>query len=122
MCLQFNGVYHFRYPMSDLEQFVPTLDGMEILVTATVGDRFLDEIIEGYSSARIFNSTVKVNFMGGSPQVFKPAMPFNIYVCIVCYYWNVICMFVIFCTYRAFLKSFLKIFVRVWLTYNYFQM
>lgn len=76
----FSGVYHFRYPMSDLEHFVPTLDGMEIVVTATVGDRFLDEIIEGYSKARIFNSTVKVNFMGGSPQVFKPSMPFNIYL------------------------------------------
>ncbi|RZF41336.1 hypothetical protein LSTR_LSTR000050 [Laodelphax striatellus] len=76
----FRGVYHFNYPLSELEQFVPSLDGMEIMVTATVGDRFLDEVIEGYSTARAFNSTLRVNFMGGSPQVFKPSMPFNVFL------------------------------------------
>jgi hypothetical protein len=59
---------------------VPTLEGMEVTVTATVGDRFLDEIIEGYSTAQIFNSSIKVAFLGGSPQVFKPSMPFYCYV------------------------------------------
>lgn len=77
---QFNGVYNFRYPLSELEHFVPTLDGMEIHVTATVGERFLDEVIEGYSIARAFNSSIRVAFMGGSPQVFKPSMPFTVYV------------------------------------------
>ncbi|XP_046661974.1 CD109 antigen isoform X3 [Homalodisca vitripennis] len=76
----FYGVYNFHYPLSELEQYVPSLDGMEILVTATVGDRFLDEVIEGYSSARVFNNTIKLQFMGGTPQVFKPAMPFNCYI------------------------------------------
>lgn len=75
-------MYHFNYPLSELEQYVPSLDGMEILVTASVGDRFLDEVIEGYSSARVFNSSIKVQFMGGTPQVFKPAMPFTCYVSI----------------------------------------
>lgn len=66
--------------MRDLEQFVPSLDGMEVIITATVGERFLDEIIEGYSVARIFNSSINVAFLGGTPQVFKPAMPFDCYV------------------------------------------
>ncbi|XP_071875421.1 macroglobulin complement-related [Bombus fervidus] len=74
----FNGTYHFRYPMSELLSFVPTASGVEITVTATVGERFLDEIITGYSTARIYNSTSKVRFLGGSPQVFKPAMPFTL--------------------------------------------
>lgn len=47
-----------------------TLDGMEVLITAAVGDRYLDEIVEGYSTARIFNSTVSLpnqimSVMGG---------------------------------------------------------
>ncbi|KAK9497379.1 hypothetical protein O3M35_004711 [Rhynocoris fuscipes] len=59
----FNGVYEFRYPMDVLEKYVPSLDGMEIRVTATVGERFLDEVIEAYSTARVFNSSVRINFL-----------------------------------------------------------
>lgn len=77
---QFNGTYNFRYPMSELAQLVPTLDGVEVIITASVGDPFLDEVIEGYSIARIFNSSLSVKFLGGTPQVFKPAMPFDVYV------------------------------------------
>lgn len=76
----FNGTYHFRYPMQELLTFVPSTDGLEVTVVATVGERFLDEVIVGYSTARIFNSTTKVRFLGGSPQVFKPAMPFTLNV------------------------------------------
>lgn len=74
----FNGTYHFRYPMQELLSFVSSIDGMEVTVVATVGESFLDEIIVGYSTARIFNSTTKIRFLGGSPQVFKPAMPFSL--------------------------------------------
>lgn len=76
----FNGVYNFKYPLSEIEQMVPTLDGMEIMVVAIVGERFLDEVIEGYAVARAFNSSIRVAFMGGSPQVFKPSMPFTTYL------------------------------------------
>lgn len=80
LILQFNGVYRFQYPITELEKHVPSLDGMEVMITATVGERFLDEVITAYSVARVFNSSVQVNFLGGSPQVFKPAMPFSAYV------------------------------------------
>lgn len=73
-------MYHFKYPLSEIEKYVPSLEGMEIMVTATVGDRFLDEIIEGYAVSRVYNSSLRVSFLGGSPQVFKPSMPFTIYV------------------------------------------
>ncbi|XP_047030679.1 CD109 antigen [Helicoverpa zea] len=76
----FNGTYDFKYPMSELSQLVPTLDGVEVIITASVGDPFLDEVIEGYSIARIFNSSLQVTFLGGTPQVFKPAMPFDVYM------------------------------------------
>ncbi|XP_063238725.1 CD109 antigen-like [Bacillus rossius redtenbacheri] len=78
----FRGVYEFKYPIAELEQFVPSLEGMEVKVTATVGDRFLDEVAEGYSIARIFNSSIRVSFLGDSPQVFKPSMPFLCYIAV----------------------------------------
>lgn len=68
--------------MDEIERLVPNLDGMEVVITATVGERFLDEVIEGYSVSRIYNSSIKVSFAGGSPQVFKPSMPFTCYVSI----------------------------------------
>lgn len=76
----FDGVYAFRYPIKELINHLPTLDGMEIVITATVGDRFLDEIIEGFSTARISNSSIKLKFLGDSPQVFKPGMPVTAYI------------------------------------------
>ncbi|KAF5272540.1 hypothetical protein FQA39_LY07864 [Lamprigera yunnana] len=76
----FKGVYHFKYPMQELLQLIPSLDGMEIRITATVGEHFLDEIIDGYATARIHNSSLKLAFLGGSPQVFKPGMPISIYI------------------------------------------
>ncbi|XP_026496456.1 CD109 antigen [Vanessa tameamea] len=78
----FNGTYNFKYPMSELAQLVPTLDGVEVIITASVGDPFLDEVIEGYSIARIFNSSLSVTFLGGELQVFKPAMPFDVYMAV----------------------------------------
>ncbi|XP_015109945.1 CD109 antigen [Diachasma alloeum] len=76
----FNGTYRFEYPMAELLAYSPTLDGMEVTITATVGERFLDEVIVGYSTARIYNSSVRVHFFGGSPQVFKPAMAFDLHI------------------------------------------
>ncbi|XP_032519438.2 CD109 antigen [Danaus plexippus] len=78
----FNGTYDFKYPMSELAQLVPSLEGVEVIVTATVGDPFLDEVVEGYSVARIFNSSLAVTFLGGELQVFKPHMPFDVYMAV----------------------------------------
>lgn len=76
----FYGVYNFKYPIRDLLHHVPSLEGTEIVITATVGDRFLDEVIEGHSIARVFNSSIKLRFLGDSPQVFKQGMPITTYI------------------------------------------
>lgn len=76
----FNGTFDFKYPMIELERMVPNLSNMEILIIAQVGERYYDEIIEGYSIARVYNSSIKVSFMGGTPQVLKPMMPMTAYV------------------------------------------
>jgi CD109 antigen len=76
----FNGTFEYKWPMRELERMVPNLANMEVLVIAQVGERYYDEILEGYSIARIYNSSIKVSFMGGTPQVFKPMMPMTAYV------------------------------------------
>lgn len=76
----FNGTYEFRYPMSELENLMPTMQGMEVLITATVGEKFYDEVIQGYAMARVYNSSIRVAFLGGSPQIFKPTMPYMVYL------------------------------------------
>ncbi|XP_052865238.1 CD109 antigen [Anopheles cruzii] len=76
----FNGTYHFRFPMAELAQLVPNLSGMEILFTARVGERFYDEVVEGYALTRVYNSSIRIAFLGDSPQVFKPSMPFTVYL------------------------------------------
>ena len=66
--------------MSELARMVPRLDGMELKITAIVGDRYREEYVDGFSTARIYNSSLKLGFLGGSPQVIKPAMPYTCYV------------------------------------------
>lgn len=76
----FNGTYEFKYPMRELQDLVSNIAGSEVLITARVGEHFYNEIIEGYAMARIYNSSIKASFAGGSPQVIKPAMPFTAYL------------------------------------------
>ncbi|XP_020798964.1 CD109 antigen [Drosophila serrata] len=78
----FNGTFDFKWPLRELEVLVPHLANSEILITATVGEKFYDEIISGYSVARVYNSSLRVSFLGESPQVFKPAMPFTTYLAV----------------------------------------
>ncbi|XP_055916292.1 CD109 antigen [Eupeodes corollae] len=77
----FNGTFDFKYPMSELLLAIPgNIPSMEILITASVGEKFYDEKISGYAITRVYNSSIKVKFMGESPQVFKPMMPFVCYL------------------------------------------
>lgn len=65
-------------PLIDFNSYY--ISGSEVLITARVGEHFYDEIIDGYAIARIYNSSIKASFLGGSPQVIKPAMPFTAYL------------------------------------------
>lgn len=76
----FNGTFDFQYPMSELLQLMPSAQGMEVLITATVGEKFYEEVIQGYAMARVYNSSIRVHYLGGSPQVFKPTMPYMLYL------------------------------------------
>ncbi|CAG0890979.1 unnamed protein product [Darwinula stevensoni] len=69
------GYHHFKLPMSDLSWRISRLDGAEIRVEATVGEHFLQMIEQGFSTARIINSSIALRFLGKSPFIFKPGMP-----------------------------------------------
>lgn len=59
-----------------------SVDGAVLTVTAFVGERFLNLIYSGYSKAYIFNTKIKLKFLGPTPQVFKPPMPFKAYAAV----------------------------------------
>ena len=66
--------------MDELRYRFSQLENMEVTITASVGEPYWDTILDGYSKARIYNSTMRLQFLGGSPQVFKAAMPYTAYV------------------------------------------
>ena len=59
-----------------------SLDGARVSIKAYVGERFLNLIYVGFARAFIFGSRLKLKFLGSSPQVFKPFMPFKAYCAI----------------------------------------
>ncbi|XP_042871742.1 CD109 antigen-like [Penaeus japonicus] len=76
----FAGVFPFKFRMSDFEDLVAQTEGTEVRVTATVGDAYWDVAQSGFASTRIFSASVNLEFLGESPQVFRPAMPFKFYL------------------------------------------
>ncbi|XP_055919076.1 CD109 antigen-like [Eupeodes corollae] len=76
----FNGTYDFQLSLSQLEQMSTNLAEMELLVIATVGERFYNEVISGYSLTRLYSPALKAAFLGGEVQVFKPYIAFTAHV------------------------------------------
>ncbi|XP_035209732.1 CD109 antigen-like, partial [Stegodyphus dumicola] len=78
----FHGTMNFKFPMREFEKLIPQLDKSIITVTAYVGERYLNLIEEGFSQAMVFSSRIKLEFLGSSPQIFKPGMPYKVYVAV----------------------------------------
>lgn len=78
----FEGYLEFKFSMLEFEKLVPQLDKSKITVIAYVGERFLDMIETGFSQSLIFSSYIKLKFLGSTPQVFKPSMPFKTYLAV----------------------------------------
>lgn len=70
----------FRFSLRELGRLVSRLDGMKVVVTALVGERFLDLVETGFSESIVFNSSLQLRFLGSAPQVFRPGMPYKAYV------------------------------------------
>lgn len=65
--------------LRDLAHPVP-LEYCEIEVQAVVCERFYDFSVSAYGRSRIVNSSIILQFLGVSPQVFRPGMPFKTHV------------------------------------------
>ncbi|XP_028967183.1 CD109 antigen [Galendromus occidentalis] len=78
----FRGAHHFRYSMRTLESLALPyrLSDCEVEVHASVGERYIDVIVDGFSKARIVNDSISVYILGDKPLTFKPGMEFVFYV------------------------------------------
>ncbi|KAK4290219.1 hypothetical protein Pmani_036867 [Petrolisthes manimaculis] len=80
----FAGVFHFKFPMSSLKELLQAEGGRgggrEVRVWATVGDAYQDSTQSAYASTRVYSPSLKLAFLGGSPQVLHPPMPFRFYL------------------------------------------
>ncbi|XP_035217287.1 CD109 antigen-like isoform X3 [Stegodyphus dumicola] len=81
----FEGHVDFKLPISDLRKMMSHLDNSKLFVIVEVGERFLNQIQVGFAQSIIFKSNIKLKFLGSSPQVFKPTMPFKCYVAVSYY-------------------------------------
>lgn len=79
---QFYGVHNFRFPMSELRSLVYPLSGAEVEIRAKATEYFSNITHIGYVRVRMINETLSLRFLGTSPQIFKPGMPFITYVSI----------------------------------------
>ncbi|KAK7085756.1 hypothetical protein SK128_008452, partial [Halocaridina rubra] len=72
-----DGDEDYEFPMDEISQRVPELDGAEIKVEAIVQETFMMLNETGFSKAKIINSSIHCRFIGSPPFVFKPGMPFD---------------------------------------------
>lgn len=79
---QFRGAYHFQYSLRQLASLAEPyrLSDCEVEVHASVGERYIDVIVDGFSKARIVNDSIAVTILGEKPLIFKPHMEFYVYV------------------------------------------
>lgn len=54
-----------------------SIEGKIIGIRATVSDYWYNETRLGFSQTKIFNSSLRLNFLGNQPQVFKPGLLFT---------------------------------------------
>ncbi|XP_042896102.1 CD109 antigen isoform X6 [Parasteatoda tepidariorum] len=81
----FEGYLDFKLPMTDLRKMISHLDHSKLSVYIEVGERYMSQVQVGFAQSIIFKSSIKLRFLGSSPQVFKPTMPFKCYVAVSFY-------------------------------------
>ncbi|KAG1660635.1 CD109 antigen [Nymphon striatum] len=73
----FPGHQDFHLPMSKLKDWIPD---SEVTVEAIVGEYYFNTTVSGFCSCLIYNSSMQLKFLGSSPQIIKPSMPFKAYL------------------------------------------
>ena len=85
---QFYGVFPFKFQLSDFSELLPSreLEDSEVTVSAEVGDMIWNILQGGFSKTRLLDSKLRLKFLGNSPHILRPAMPFKFYVSFFCLY------------------------------------
>lgn len=77
---QFKGVGSFFFRLEDIANFTKKLVGTELFIRAIVWDFYYEMDRVGQGKALIMDDVVRLRFLGGPIRVFKPGVPFDVYV------------------------------------------
>ena len=79
-CFQFTGRCPFQFTLAEMRQKVDRLTGAQLVVSATVVDWYFIESKTEKAISYVFDSGIKVRFLGGRVRVFKPGNPLKVFV------------------------------------------
>ncbi|KAB7503408.1 Antigen, partial [Armadillidium nasatum] len=77
---KFNGFFKFRFQLDDFQDLLSWSDGLEVRIMAYVKDFLLESSDMGFGTLRIFPSGINLDFLGDSPFIIRPSMPFQYYL------------------------------------------
>lgn len=75
----FHGYDQFRFETNSLKNLVA---GSKVIVTAHLRERYIDSNQNGHAIAHILSSRIKLKFVGPSVHLYKPQMPFQLYLAV----------------------------------------
>ncbi|CAM1298182.1 Tep6 (predicted) [Pycnogonum litorale] len=76
----FFGHKYFQFDISEFKRYISDIMDTEVTVKAVVGEYVYNNTVSGSCSSIVYNNSIKLSFLGATPQVIKPAMPFKAYV------------------------------------------
>nr|BAR45627.1 macroglobulin complement-related 1 [Niponia nodulosa] len=78
----FAGGHEFEYNLEEIKRQVPLEAGTQLRVEGAVQEQFFGISYPCFSTTTIIDSKVVADFLGPDPKVFKPGMPFRVYVAV----------------------------------------
>ncbi len=83
---EFRQIFERKNPfileMAEIKSFLGTVDGVQVRAEAEITEFFYNETQRGFCETRIINQELSLRFVGSSPIVFKPGMPFEAQVAV----------------------------------------
>ncbi|KAI0237381.1 hypothetical protein LSAT2_012128 [Lamellibrachia satsuma] len=79
---QFTGRCPFQFTLAEMRQKVDRLTGAQLVVSATVVDWYFIELKTEKAISYVFDSGIKVRFLGGRVRVFKPGNPLKVFIAV----------------------------------------
>ncbi|PVD35034.1 hypothetical protein C0Q70_06315 [Pomacea canaliculata] len=80
MAFDIDGEAKFSVPNVDIRRFMSTTEGSQVTVKAIVKESRTDVHLEGSTNVTYRDSPYKVKILDNTPSVFKPGLPFSVFV------------------------------------------